>query len=279
MLRVPSSDGVELAVHDLGGRPDGPPILFCHATGFHGLVWTPLARRLADRFRCWSLDFRGHGDSLPPADLRFEWSGFGRDVLAVLDALGLDHPFGVGHSKGGAALLMAEIARPGTFRGLWLFEPIVPPPPPPDAPPRENPLARGARRRREVFASRDEAYANYASKPPLSVFDPEALRAYVDHGFADTEEGTVRLKCRGEWEARVFEMGGAHDTFAHLGEVRAPVTVVAGADEPFTPSSFAPAIAAQIPGARFVRHDELDHFGPLDDPEHMAAEIAAAFGA
>ena len=41
METVPSTDGVTLAVHDLGG--DGPPLLLCHATGFHGRVWTALA--------------------------------------------------------------------------------------------------------------------------------------------------------------------------------------------------------------------------------------------
>ena len=59
-----------------------------------------------------------------------------------------------------------------------------------------NPLAEGALRRRPTFASRDEAFENYSSKPPFSALDPDALRAYVDHGFADEPDGTVRLKCR-----------------------------------------------------------------------------------
>ena len=36
-----------------------------------------------------------------------------------------------------------------------------------------NPLAEGALRRRPTFESRDAAYDNYASKPPLSVLDPD----------------------------------------------------------------------------------------------------------
>ena len=56
-----------------------------------------------------------------------------------------------------------------------------------------------------MFGSRDEAYENFAGKPPLNVLAPDALRAYVDHGFADQPDGTVRLKCRGENEARIYE--------------------------------------------------------------------------
>ena len=93
-------------------------------------------------------------------------------------------PGGVGHSMGGTALVMAELARPGTFRGLVLFEPILFPPDV-NRPEGPSPMIEAARRRRAVFASRDEAYENFAGKPPLDALTPEVLRAYVDHGFAD----------------------------------------------------------------------------------------------
>ena len=78
---------------------------------------------------------------------------FADDVLAVVDALGLDGCVAAGHSKGGASLLLAEERRPGTFAALWCFEPIVFPGggPGPDG---ENPMAAGARRRRSTFPSR-----------------------------------------------------------------------------------------------------------------------------
>src|SRR5215208_2473762 len=186
MHLVESTDGVRIPVHDLGGS--GPPLLLCHATGFHGLVWGPFAARLAQRFRVWSLDFRGHGDASPPPAGPVDWLGFGDDVLAVVGDLELAHPFGFGHSMGGAALLLAEAARPGTFGALACFEPIVFPP---ESRPGSGDLPGGARRRRAVFASKEEAFANFASKPPLSAFVPDALRAYVDHGLADRPQGGV----------------------------------------------------------------------------------------
>ncbi|MBK9179045.1 MAG: alpha/beta hydrolase [Acidimicrobiales bacterium] len=275
MRRLPSTDGVEVAVHDLGG--DGPPVVFAHATGFHGLVWAPLAGHLTDRYRCWSLDFRGHGDSVAPDDHLFDWHGFADDVLAVIDGLGLDRPLAVGHSKGGAALLLAEEDRPGLFRAIYCYEPIVFPGDAPPGPMTENPLAQGARRRREVFPSADAAYENYASKPPLSALHPAALRAYVDHGFAEQPDGTVRLKCRGEHEARVYTMGSAHGAYARLPEIGCPVTIATGSDAAGGPAAFAPLLAERIPGARLARHDDLGHFGPLEDPAAIAAEVAGFF--
>jgi pimeloyl-ACP methyl ester carboxylesterase len=253
-------------------------MLLAHANGFHGRVFQPLVDvGLAADHHCVALDFRGHGDSKVPDGMHYDWEGFGDDVGAVLDDLAASAPIvGVGHSMGGAALLMAELARPGTFRGLYLFEPIVPPPgmlsPPPD-----NPMAAGAERRREVFDSYDAAIANYASKPPLNELRADALRAYVEHGFASQPDGTVLIKCRGATEAQIYRMAGGHATFGRLGEVACPVIIAMGQDIGMGPSAFAPSAAEAIPQGRLEVFEHLGHFGPLQAPDELAAAILAAF--
>ncbi|HKA04370.1 MAG TPA: alpha/beta hydrolase, partial [Acidimicrobiales bacterium] len=122
---VSSTDGVHVAVHNFGG--DGPTVLSSHATGLLGMLYLPLARELAG-YRGVALDYRGHGDATAPADGAFAWIGMRDDALAVLDTLDLTDLYGFGHSMGGAVLLMTELARPGTFRALALYEPIVFPP-------------------------------------------------------------------------------------------------------------------------------------------------------
>src|SRR3954468_11976511 len=123
------ADGIALVVHDWSGT--GPPILLAHPTGFHGRIWAPVASRLVDAgFHVWSFDFRGHGDSdAPPVDTDgYSWHGFADDVLAVTEHLGLAGDpalVACGHSKGGAALLLAEAKRAGTFPRILAYEPIV----------------------------------------------------------------------------------------------------------------------------------------------------------
>ena len=286
---VESTDGVILTVHDLAGPATDPgdvqprPILLAHATGLHGLVWAPVARHL-DGFHAWAPDLRGHGTSTLPINRGMDWDGFADDVLAVVDALGQrgdleGQVVAAGHSKGGAALLLAEQRRPGTFAALYLYEPVVFPPEAVNSAASAlgsmpNPLAEGARRRRNVFGSRDEAFEQYASKPPYSTVDPEALRAYVDHGFVDRPDGTVELACRPEVEASVFEMAPHHEAFAHLGEVQCPVTVASGPGGDFGPAAFADEVAQALPRGRRVRYMDLGHFGPLQAPARIAAGIA-----
>jgi pimeloyl-ACP methyl ester carboxylesterase len=271
MVMVPSTDGVSLAVHDLGGI--GPPLLMIHATGFHGRVWQPCASHLRD-FHCLAPDMRGHGDSSLPESMTFHWSGFADDVLAVIDAHDLDRVRAVGHSKGGAALLLAEQRRPGTFRTLYLYEPIALPTT--TEPLLANPLADSARRRRSVFDSLDAAYENFAAKPPLDALSPDALRAYVDGGFTVEPDGRARLKCRPDVESQVYRMAALNGAFGHLDEVRCPATVAVGVEAPGTPAFFGETIAAALPHGRLERHPDLGHFGPLEDPAAIAEAIRVA---
>ena len=55
-MRVSSTKGVTLAVHDLGG--EGPPFLIAHATGMCGRAYEPLAAVLAPHFHVHAIDFR-----------------------------------------------------------------------------------------------------------------------------------------------------------------------------------------------------------------------------
>ncbi|MDQ6605783.1 MAG: alpha/beta hydrolase [Actinomycetota bacterium] len=272
-----SPDGVRIAVHALS--ENGPGLLLAHATGFHGRVWQPVADRLADCFACLAPDLRGHGDSAPPAGLDFDWRSFAADVLAVVDGLGLPRPVAAGHSSGATALLLAEQARPGTFAALYCFEPIVVPADPPLGRDAGSWLAQSTRRRRAEFPSRAQALRGYAAKPPLGDLHPSALRAYVDHGFADLPNGGVRLKCDPEHEALVYEMATAHDCFVHLARVHCPVTLVRGGRSEAFPAARAAAVAARLPRVSTEAHPALGHLGPLEDPQAVAASIRRALDA
>ncbi len=275
MQAVTASDGVNVLVHDLGGH--GESLVLVHASGFHGLVWRPLAAMLARSFRCVAPDLRGHGDSGTPPGGDFDWHGFGRDVLAVVEGLGLARPYAVGHSSGGAAVLLAEQARPGTFRALYCFEPVVVAADPPLGRDPGNWLAARVRRRREVFASREEAYASYASKPPLAALAPAVLRSYVEHGFQDLANGRVALKCRPEHEALMAEMASAHDGFVHLPEVACPVTVARGTASEGFPPRVVESLVARLPRGRAEHLEGLGHFGPLEQPDVVAQSILRFF--
>lgn len=272
---VPSTDGVNVRVHDFGGT--GPLLVICHATGFCGGAYRPLAAALADSFRCVAVDFRAHGETVLPEGVALHWQGMGQDLVAVASALSPDEPIrAIGHSMGGAAIVLAELERPGTIASAFAFEPILFPRPPGDATNvHESPLVAGARRRRPTFDSRADALERYGSRPPLGLFHPDALAAYVEYGFGDDPEGTVTLRCDPEHEAQVFEnsLSGAYE---RLDEIHFPF-LVAGSGDGEMPAQAARDITERHRRFVFRAYDDLTHFGPLQDPIGLAADITEWF--
>jgi pimeloyl-ACP methyl ester carboxylesterase len=272
-VRIPSSDHVSVAVHEFGGS--GRPLLLSHATGFHGYCYLPIADELNDRFATFAIDHRGHGATARPDDWAVDWSRYGDDTTAAAEVLAPSGGLvGFGHSMGGAALLMAAARRPDLFDVIVAVEPIVFPSDPEmlgGIPP--SGLAEGARRRRSSFPSFGAAIENYASKPPMDLFDPDVLRLYVAHGFRPAPEG-VRLKCDPEHEARTFESSSEHDTWDLLPRIETPVVIVASGDgQP--PAMVARLVADRLPNAKLVDLPSTNHFWPYIDPAATADLIAS----
>ncbi|MDX2380080.1 MAG: alpha/beta hydrolase [Acidimicrobiia bacterium] len=273
-MRIPSSDHVSVAVHELGGN--GRPLLISHATGFHGYCYLPIADELSDSCSTFAIDHRGHGATARPDDWSVDWSRYGDDTTAVVEAIAPSGGLvGFGHSMGGAALLMAAARRPELFDVIVAVEPIVFPSDPEmlgGLPP--SGLAGGARRRRSSFPSFDAAIENYASKPPMDLFDPDVLRLYVAHGFRPAPEG-VRLKCDPEHEARTFESSWDHRTWDLLPEIETRVVVVASGDGQ-GPATIAPKIVERLPNATLVELPNTNHFWPYVDPVATAELISSS---
>ncbi len=273
VMWVSSSDHVSLAVHEFGGS--GRPLLFSHATGFHGYCYLPIAEALADDFTSFAVDYRGHGDTARPADWQVDWDRYGDDALAAARAVAPNGGLvGFGHSMGGASLLMAAHRDPDLFDVIVVFEPIVFPPPL-DRPDDGSEISVGARRRRASFASFEDAIENYASKPPMMAFDREVLRLYVTHGFRPAPEG-VRLKCDPEHEARTFEASMVQHTWDLLPDIDTRVVVVSGMVDGAGPASFAALVAERLANGTFVELADADHFAPFTHPERMARIISQA---
>jgi pimeloyl-ACP methyl ester carboxylesterase len=229
----------------------------------------------------WTIDFRGHGSSGKAPDGRYDdWTRFVDDLFAVLEALGLAGWRGVGHSLGGAILLLAEQRTPGTFGRLCLYEPVVIPP----AIRSEGfggPISMSdlARKRRQSFPSFRAARDNFVAKPPMNSFDPAALDAYVTYGFVEDPTGGVTLACAPDDEASVYEGAPESHAWDHLDQVRVPVAVLAGVDPRDPVSRVVEEVARQLPGGVATRLTGLSHFGPFEDPGGVGRVAAEALGA
>ncbi len=96
-----------------------------HFTCLHGLVdtlgiWKRLAPALEVRGRVARIDQRGHGESGAPAG-PYSRADLAADVVAVLDAEGIEQTILVGHSMGGIVAMETALACPKRIAGLVLI--------------------------------------------------------------------------------------------------------------------------------------------------------------
>lgn len=266
---IESGDGTPIALHSFGGT--GPRLFVCHATGFHARNYLPLIARFTQSFEVFGIDVRGHGQSqLEPTDT-FTWRDFAQDLLAAIDHLGGEPVRAFGHSMGGTTILLADHARPGIIERAWMYEPIVFPA---DLAPRNSMMSEAAGKRRSIFPSKADALWRYASRPPLNVFRADALAAYVDGGFLDTDDGQVRLACRPHHEAMTYN--GAGTPASEVAQFAAPIVVARGAfqDGP-SPAEFAIALHDALgDNSTMQAYDDLVHVGPFQDPARIAHDAA-----
>ncbi|MEZ5266013.1 MAG: alpha/beta hydrolase [Acidimicrobiales bacterium] len=274
--QLPDDDGESAALHDLGG--DGPPLLLTHGNGLNAGMWATAVPRLQAAFHCYGLDFRGHGASQQQQehlDVGRRW--FATEVRHAVEAIGGAPVLAAGHSLGAATLLRTEQQFPGTLRAVWAFEPVLIP----DTfgadrrPPSQ--LIEASRRRRLVFGSVEEAVARFRSKPPFADCEEAAVRAYVEVGSVPQADGTIRLTCSGETEARIYESNEQLD-FATFAAITCPVVVAAGAEIAMgndIPPLVAPLVADAIPGSTLLTMPGLTHFAPMEDGAAVAAAITA----
>lgn len=89
-------------------RTELPAAVLIHGITSSALSWVRVGPALADRYRVYAFDMRGHGDSVHPAPGVYSLHHTARDTAAFIAALGLERPLLIGHSWGGAtALLLA----------------------------------------------------------------------------------------------------------------------------------------------------------------------------
>ena len=83
-----------------------PCALLLQGVTSSALSWIRVGPTLADRYRVYALDLRGHGDSIKSPAGSYSLRHIADDVTAFIEALDLQQPLLIGHSWGGATAIV-----------------------------------------------------------------------------------------------------------------------------------------------------------------------------
>jgi 3-oxoadipate enol-lactonase len=240
----------------LEGPEDAPILVLSNSLGTAMEMWDAQAPALRERFRLLRYDTRGHGGSpAPPGP--YEIGDLGRDVIHLLDRLGIERASFCGLSVGG-------------MTGMWLAA---------EAPERVERLV---------------LLCTSALLGPKSVWDGRIATA-TERGMAALVDGVIERWFTPAFRAENPEVVGKMartlretdpggyagccaairdmDLRDRLPSVEASTLVVSGAEDPATPPEHGGLIADAIPGARFEVVPDAAHIANVEQPEKITQLI------
>ncbi len=246
--------------------PELPPLVLVTGMGGRCEGWLPFqVPTLRARRRVLIYDHRGVGLS-EEAEAPYTTTDLARDLVGLLEALGIERIDAAGYFLGGMTIQEAALASPALFRRLVLIGSWA------------RPDARRSLLLRE-WASLARAGISAASMTRqrlIWTFSDEALEhtELIDPGVARLDDGKTPLT--GERFAKQCDACVSHDTLDWLSRLEHPTLTLCGRRDHLTPPKFGRAIAEAMPNARDVALSYCGHACMIERPERFN-EIVSHF--
>lgn len=253
-VRLP--DGVRLHYLEQGD-PAGPAVILLHGYSDSSFSFSRVLPLLPATLHALALDQRGHGDSDRPRT-GYAMHELAADVLAFMDARGIERATIAGHSMGGLVAQQVAQAAPQRVQRLVLIDTTA---------------------HVRTFAGIDElerAVAALADPVPVAFtreFQESTVHRPVPEPFmarAVAESGKLPARV---WRAIMDGMLEAEPATG-LAEAGIPTLVLWGDRDAYCPRSEQEALLRLIPTAALTVYPETGHASHWERPEEVARDLA-----
>lgn len=255
MRHVALTTGVELAVLETG---HGEPVVLLHAWGETHRSFDRLIPLLPPTLRLVVPDQRGVGESTKPAG-GYSLHDGGEDVVAMLDALGLEACWLVGTSSGGYLAQQVAVEHPDRVRGLVLIGA-------PSSLYQPMPVALA-----DLLASFHD---------PVTRNDIQALngvlplRSAVPDAFLEDQLISALSIPRAVWVAVAEGLFGAEPPIQRA-SIAVPTLILWGAEDRVLPAEQPHELVAAIDGSHLEIYEDTGHLVLWERPDRVAADLTA----
>jgi 3-oxoadipate enol-lactonase len=244
------ANGIDIH-YEIHGREGAPWLVLSHSLACSVRMWDPQIEALQDRYRILAYDTRGHGGSEAPQG-PYTLELLADDLFFLLQEKKIATTHFCGLSMGGMIGQTFALKYPGMFQTLTL--------------------------------------ADTTSKYPAEAWPlwQERIKTAEAQGMAPLAQATLE-----RWFTEPFRKSGAPaveavrklilatpvagyagcchaipkiNLTARLKEIRCPILVIVGADDPGTPVAMAQEIHANAPGSKLVVLPQAAHLANLEQP-------------
>lgn len=257
MPHVERPDGARIAWFD-DGPQDGPAVLLVMGLAYPAAMWFRVVPVLADRYRVLRVDNRGAGETGDVPGAPYSVETMAGDLLAVLDAAGVQQAHVVGISMGGLLAQELAVTAPERVRSLCLVA--------------THPGIAHAVIDPEVLA--------FVTAGRSEMTPQQAAEASIPFNYAP---GTPRERIEQDWAVR-FPLACSPQGYAaqvqgtlpwtrfdDLPQLHVPTLVVHGELDRLVLPDNGRLLAERIPGAELTVVPDANHVLMTDQPEQVGA--------
>lgn len=244
-------NGITICYFDSGG--DRPAVVLSHGYLMDSSMFDPQVAALAPEYRVVTWDERGFGGTRP--DGAFSYWDSAKDLLGLLDHLGIEQAVLGGMSQGGFVSLRAALLAPDRVRGLVLIDSQAG---------LEDPAVVPA------YEQLEDTWMQHGPGPVQDIVasiilgPPDGPVSYqpwfAKWAAADREELRLAFRC----------LLDRDDITDRLGEISCPALILHGTADAAIPMAKAEAVQAGLAGpATLVQVDGGSHAANLSNPDQV----------
>jgi 3-oxoadipate enol-lactonase len=243
-------NGIE-TYYEIHGKQGAPWLAFSHSLACNVRMWDAQIEAFKDRFRILAYDTRGHGNSAAPAG-PYTLEAMADDLRALASHLDIQRLHFVGLSMGGMIGQTFAIKYPGIFSSLTLADTT-------------------SRYPAEAGPLWQERIRTAESKGMQPLVQPTLDRWFTEP-FRQKNADTVREIATAIATTPVAGYAGCCaaipriNVTARLKEIKCPVLVICGEQDPGTPPAMAREIHDNAPGSKLVMIPQAAHLSNLEQP-------------
>lgn len=239
------------------GSAAGAPVVFLHGWPDSWFSFSRVLALLPEDLRGIAFDQRGFGESDRPVS-GYSIAEMAADAVALLDALGIEQATLVGHSFGTFVARQVAIAHSERVAALMLIGTGFP---------ASNPVMRELQN--SLSDLPDPIPEQFAREFQAST----AFRPIPPDFFDRIVEESMKLPPR-LWRLAIDRLIEYDDT-KQLARIKAPTQLLWGDKDALFSRTEQDSFIAELPSARLTIYEETGHCPKWEQPERVAADIAA----
>lgn len=258
---------------------------FLHGNGFPPEAYNAFLDTLShngDVFAMYQKPFSP--TNIDPSSI-YGWDIFKNDAINFIEQKSLKNSIAIGHSMGAVLILMIEIQRPGTFKHIFLLDPVItswfksllyrillkfqlid----------RLHPMIQKTNNKKMIYKNKEDLYTSYRAKNIFSRINDSNLKEYIN-SIIENKDGKVSIKLSKSWENTIYRNGSLYDymIWRKIKSIKVPTYIITPKDDEFGHFNYGNQLKKKNQNFINLSMENATHLFPLEYPKQTVELITS----